>query len=159
MIHYLDEGLLFSRAVHTDFADKIEQASDGKLNVLGLYQGVMELNEVNGVYFFPGVALKVLVETLASEPFHEMTVMVFFDEELLFKSSASDEDLGSAPATEGDDEGGGLNAYWFNWIATVPARLIRKDVSIRVRVRTELGVMAGGALNIKLMPPLEVKSI
>ncbi|WP_143025130.1 hypothetical protein [Stenotrophomonas pavanii] len=151
MIHYLDEGVIFNRSVHSTFADRIEFTADGKVNVFGAYDGVMNLTSADGQFFFPGIDIQVIVDTPADNPFEGIAVLVFFDEELLYNDKMSDEELAELKVDPRlDDEHRGINRYWVRWNGRVPSRPIAEDSVIRVRVAVEDGVMAGGAFHINL---------
>ncbi|WP_421570598.1 hypothetical protein [Stenotrophomonas sp. PD6] len=146
----LDKELIFNRTVQTEFADRIDDSSDEKLNILGLYHaGAMEVHRSGGIWIFPGLDVRVSVESNKSDPIRELVIFVFFDEELVARTEFSPEEISEvAEITETDLAQGGLPAQWFGWSGRIGARLIHADSVIRVRVLTEQGVMAGGALRI-----------
>ncbi|PZT35161.1 hypothetical protein A7X93_00725 [Stenotrophomonas maltophilia] len=151
MIHYLDDGVIFNRSVHSTFADRIEISADGKMNIFGAYEGVMNLPSHDGQFFFPGIDIQVIIDTPAYKPFESLAILVFFDEELIYNDKLPDEELAELKAQPRLGEADkGIDSYWLRWGGRVLSRSITEDAVIRVRVTTEDGVMAGGAFHVTL---------
>ena len=135
------------RYIHAIFCDDVRHEVGGKLSLMGIYQGSMNLTVQTLPVVLPRICAVITATTPIVEPFEKLEIKVLYGETVLSESVTPVEELSNTNMPPKSD----LEKY--NIHGTVfmmhPFVVERSDI-LRVRAYTERGEVKVGGIQINI---------
>lgn len=136
-----------SRYIHAIFCDDVRTEIGGKLSLMGLYQGSMNLIAENLPVIVPKMCVVIEARAQSIHPFKKLTVRVLLEDKLLAEAVCPQENL--LPASDGAEPTYLTNGFIFS----IQPFVVEGSGTLKVRVDTEEGEIRAGGLQILVTPP------
>lgn len=134
-----------SRHLETLFCDDVRQETSGKFIFVGVYSDDMVVSKFPAT--LPKLCILAKAVTLADDPFQELTIKTYIDDELIKSLAAS-----LAPPDSRKGPGIDERVHVNTMIFTIPDLTLEGPCVIRVRAQTEREELRGLGLHVLERP-------
>ena len=138
-----------NRHIQVIFCDDIRHEVGNKVSYMGVYNGQLFVPQFPT--FLPKLVVVTSVVTSVDEPFEQLTVRLFKDDNVLMEIKLDDEQL-NIPRPTFDDNGFPFHTQSFQTVFILSPLLLESPCILKIRAETEINEIQSIGLRVKQMP-------